>query len=336
VLCLLYHNVRIVSPRAAEGFLEATHPRVGDESKQRLGKAVRSLEVSVTTTPMLHLLPIVLRHCPNLYYLSLTLILRTDLDLDIFAKPPVSYDRIPLPSLQALRISSDHSPSLPMILIRTWPCIRHLVVSERVLNHLCLNPQPSANGLEALDNVRLYEFQISGSRFTTWATEAAKFTASLRISLGTLRILDLRGMRDSFIGLLGTLFEEHGPYLQSLRLPGIGDVVQLPFLKHCTDLKEIAVNGHPPKSIIAFCPVANIQHASFKAFKDDEEFRQAIDWLRSFPALAVLSWSMGLQKEVATAELHEFGRQNNVRIRTTTSVFEAQVRNEPLLQSSPV
>jgi hypothetical protein len=289
---------------------------------------------------MADLLSRLIRHCPYLHTLSLTFIIRAELDPDKILSPPsvspgtaVSYNGIPLPRIQALRIDSQASHTLTMKIIQSWPSIRHLVVSGRVLGQLCLSS--SANGLETLDAIGLYEFQISGFDYVVPYTAVARFTASLQNSLGTLRILDLRGIRDLFIGLLETLFEGHGPYLQSLRLPKIGDAVKLSFLKHCMELKEIVVNGHPPDSLLTSCPVAKIQHASFRMFRNDTEFQQAIRWLHTFPALAVLSWSMQVGNEHAIAQLHEFGRQNNVRIRTTTSVFEAQVRNKSLLQNSP-
>jgi len=317
------------------------------------------------TKRMITLLPLVIRHCPKLHELSLSF--HTNMNVNILLNPPsipqeleaifsiphsktfiqasstISYNDIPLPPIQALRISCTVSQSsLPKKLIQLWPGIRHLVVSGQALQELCLNPRPSASDLETSLDVKLYEFQTGRSISKTARVTAQTFRASLKNSIGTLKILDLNGISDSVIEHSEQLFVEHGPYLRSLRLPTIAPDIKLPFLKHCTELEEFIINGYPPGAVIVSCPVAKIRHASFTTLANQAEVSigPALTWLKTFPTLSVLSWSTrrvpdSVRRNQIMAVLDHFCIKHNVRIRTTLD-SEIEVGNEPSLQSDPV
>jgi hypothetical protein len=318
--------------------------------------------MTIMTKQMIALLPFVIRHCPKLHELSLSF--HTDMDVNILINPPSippeleatsatphgeafmqasSYKSIPLPAIQALRISCTVTQSsLPKKLIQLWPGIRHLVVSGQALQELCLNPRPSASDLETSLDVQLYEFQTGRSTNKSARITARTFRASFKNSIGTLKILDLTGISDELIRHSEQLFKEHGPYLRSLRLPSIAPNITLPFLEHCTELEEIVVNGYPPNAVMVSCPIAKIQHASFTTLTSQAQYSigPALVWLKTFPALAVLSWSThrildSVRRNEVMAVLGKFCIRHNVRMRIT-SAFEIEVKNQPLLQSGPI
>ena len=370
----MFRNVRILHPAAAFGFLAATLPQDGDEAKERLGNAVRTLEMTITTKQMITLLPFVIRHCPRLHELSLSF--HTDMDVNTLLKPPpilsesqvipstpdsplsippgsqawltISYGDIPLPPIQALRISCTLSPStLSQRLIKIFPGVRHLVVSGQALVELCLTPQSSTADLEGSLELRLYEFQTGRSLNRAPPVAAHTIRASLRNSIGTLQILDLTGISPGLIGLSEQLFTEHGPHLRSLRLPSISRDIRLPFLKYCTELEEIAIAGLPSKYVMVSCPLGKIQHASFTMLTSqvNDPITPILNWLKRFPSLEVLSWSMhrvpaGPQRGEITAKIRKFCAKNRVRMRTPTTT-ELEVRINPswlsrLLDESPL
>jgi hypothetical protein len=309
------------------------------------------------TKQMIALLPFMIRHCPKLHELSLSF--HINMEVNTLPKPPpmppeleaiyaaphsqtsmrasptFSYTDIPLPPIRALRISCTVSPSaLPKNLIRIWPGVRHLEVSGAALQELCLNPRPSAADLETSFDLQLYEFQTGRSTKKGPPVAAQTFRASLKNSIGTLKILDLNGISDGLIGCSDQLFKEHGPHLRSLRLPNIARDIELPFLRHCTALEEIVVNGYPPKAVMVSCPVAKIQHASFTALAGQAKLpiEPVLDWLRSLSSLSVLTWSMRRLPDITRqnddmALLNTFCIKRNVRMRTI-SMFETEVRKD--------
>ncbi|KIM31014.1 hypothetical protein M408DRAFT_40894, partial [Serendipita vermifera MAFF 305830] len=323
---LLFRNVRLVHPDAAYSFLEATKPDGKNEANQRLRDSIRTLEVTIMSKKMADVLPFVLRHCPKLHEFVLKIHTKAELNMRFQPKTfppeleflsPIKYSDIPLPRFQALRINSDNNKSLYRI-IREWPDIRHLVVIGEAMAEFSLNAR-SPEVEELFSRLHLYEFQTGRITNRSAAPTAGTLRASLTSSIGTLQILDLKGISDGLIGLSGPLFVEHGPHLRSLRLPYLSHHIKLPFLRNCVSLEEIVVYGLPSKHIISNLLLDKIQHASFSTLIAQERtpIRHILEWLHDFPSLSVLSWftrrASGMDK--AEAEIRELCKKKGVRLR---------------------
>lgn len=298
--------------------------------------------MTIISDKMVNVLPFVLRHCPKLHEFSIKLQANKGLNIVLhpLSTPPelhflstVPYGDIPLPQIQALRINSDNNKSLYKI-IRSWPDIKHLVVTGEALVEFCLTPRNS-NAEEVFNKLHLYEFQTGRVTMRSGKPTAATLRASLNSSIGTLQILDLKGISDGIIGRSGPLFVEHGPHLRSLRLPYISPEIgrDLVFLRHCVSLEEIVVYAYPTKTLWDKLVVGTIRHASFGAFTEPKSSMQAaLRWLRTFPSLRVLSWPMGVGSSFPKddiAKVERFCKEKGVYFRVL-SMLEIEVKIFPI------
>lgn len=319
-------------------------------STRRLGHWVHSLEYHTGTPESKALLPYVLRHCPNLRELTLTIM--GTLDVRLIASPPpskislpglpgpISYANIPLPCPVVYQISTaSNSFGGPSITVRPflslWSGIRHLVVHATALGYIANSTQEQIEPeWDIPEELKLYELQVLTA---SWDQHQSTILHKiLQHSVGTLRILDLvcTELPPTFSELL-TL---HGPHLRSLRLPQLRQNETLPEIAKCDALEEIMFRSYPPKAIREAMHLKTLVHVSFITLSSQGAYtvRPMVRILREMPKLEVVTWvyrgTDPQRTEPNLQQLYELGAERRLRIRTHTastpsvSSFQSKVR----------
>ena len=319
-------------------------------STRRLGQRVHSLEYHTGTSQSKALLPYVLRHCPNLRELTLTII--GALDVCLIASPPpsqislpglpapISYTNIPLPCpvvYQMSTASNSYSGSSITVqpFLHLWSRIRHLVVHATALGYMPASTQEQIESdWDIPEELKLYELQLLTAEWDkrqSWILHKL-----LQHSIGTLRILDLvcTELPPTFSELL-TL---HGPHLRSLRLPRLRQNETLPEIVKCDALEEIMFRSYPPKAIREAMHLNTLVHVSFITLSSQGTYtvRPMIRILREMPKLEVVTWvyrgTDPQRTEPNLQQLYELGAERRIRIRTHTGytpsvrIFQSKVR----------
>jgi hypothetical protein len=230
---LLFRGVRLYAAERVPQFLYATAPDSLVPSTRRLGHWVRSLDYQMGTSESKALFPYVLRHCPNLRELKLTIMGTLDVRTHCIASTQQDFvARFTSPYLirqytaaMPCRLPNEYSQCL------IWRPVNHCATipspvewnppsrrpRDRTWAHLWAQAQIEPNW-DIPEELKLYELQILTSYWDQYQSRILH--KILQHSVGTLRILDLVCIElpPNFSELL-TL---HGPHLRSLRLPNFG------------------------------------------------------------------------------------------------------------------
>ena len=306
-------------------------------STRRLGHWVHSLEYHTGTAESKALFPYVLRHCPNLHELKLTMMGSLDVPLMVSPPPskislpglpaPISYADIPLPCPAVYQMSTA-SPSFggQGITVRpflsVWRGIRHLVVHTTSLSSIPHSTQAQIEpDWDIPEELKLYEFQILTAY---WDPHQGRILHKiLQHSVGTLRILDL--VCTDLPPNISDLLALHGPHLRSLRLPQLRQNEVLPEIVKCNALEEIVFRSYPPKAIREVMRVKTLVHVSFVTLPSQAGYtvRPMIRILKKMPKLEVVTWVYrGIDRqriEPNLQQLHDLGAEREIRIRTHTA-----------------
>jgi hypothetical protein len=347
---LLFRGVRLYAAERVPQFLYATAPDSLVPSTRRLGRWVLSLDYQMGSTESKELFPYVLRHCPNLRELQLTIMGTFDVSTILSPPPskislpglpaPVSYANIPPPCPVIYRMNSPSTSfGGPSITVRPflhlWSGIRHLVVQATALGHTPRGTQAQIEpNSDIPEELKLYEVQILTTNMSQY--QSGTLHKILQHSVGTLRILDLvcTELPPNFSELL-TL---HGPHLRSLRLPQLRPSEVLPEIVKCSALEEIVFRSYPPKAIRETMPLDTLVHVSFVTLPTQAAYtvRPMIRILREIPKLEVVTWVYRgpdrQRTEPNLQQLHELGAERKIRIRTHTATtksvrkFQSEVR----------
>ena len=298
------------------------------------------------------LFPYVLRHCPNLHELKLTIMGSFDVRLMVSPPPskislpglpaPILYAHIPLPCPVVYQMSTA-SPSFgggQGITVRpflsVWRGIRHLVVHATSLGYIipCSTQGQTEPDWDIPEDLKLYEFQI---RTADWDPHQGKILHKiLQHSVGTLRILDL--VCTDLPPNVSDLLALHGPHLRSLRLPQLRQNEVLPEIDKCNALEEIVFRSYPPKAIREAMHLNTLVHVSFITLSSQAAYtvRPMIRILREMPKLEVVTWVYrGIDRqriEPNLQQLQDLGAERKIRIRTHTvstpsvRIFRSKVR----------
>src|SRR5258706_15120025 len=173
---LLFRAVRLYAAERVPQFLYATAPDSLVPSTRRLGHWVPSLEYHTGTPESKALFPYVLRHCPNLRELKLTIMSTFDVRLMVSPPPskislpgvpaPISYAGIPLPCPVVFQMSTASASFggqqiTVQPFLSVWRGIRHLVVHATALGYIPGNTQAQIEpDWDIPEELKLYEFQI--------------------------------------------------------------------------------------------------------------------------------------------------------------------------------
>ena len=319
-------------------------------STRRLGHWVRSLDYLTGTSESKALLPYVLRHCPNLRELKLTIM--GTLDLQFITSPPpskislpglpapISYANIPLPCPVVYQMSTASAsygrPSVTLRpFLRLWSGIRHLVVHATALGNTPYGAQAQIEpNWDIPEELKLYELQILTSYWNQYQSRILHNI--LQHSVGTLRILDLVCVEPppQFSELLAL----HGPHLRSLRLPTLRQNDVLPEIVKCDALEEIVFRSYPPKAIREAMVLNTLVHVSFVTLPSQATYtvRPMVRILREMPKLEVVTWIYQGKDHQRTEpnleQFYELGAERKVRIRThiastpSVRIFQSKVQ----------
>jgi hypothetical protein len=347
---LLFRAVRLYAAEHVPQFLYVTAPDSLVPSTRRLGHCVRSLVYHTGTPESKAHFPYVLRHCPNLRELTLTIM--GTLDVRIIASPPpskislpglpapISYANIPLPCPVVYQMATTSASfSVPSITVQPflhlWSGIRHLVIHATALVNTPWSTEAQIRAdWDIPEELKLYELQILTSY---WDEHQGKILHKiLQHSVGTLRILDLActELPPNFSELLML----HGPHLRSLRLPQLRQNDVLPAIVKCDALEEITFRSYPPKAIRETMLLNTLVHVSFTTLSSQAAYtvRPMIRILREMPKLEVVTWVYRGADHQRTGpnlqQLYELGAERRIRIRTHTTptpsvrIFQSKVR----------
>ena len=347
---LLFRAVRLYAAERVPQFLYATAPDSLVPSTRRLGHWVHSLEYHTGTPESKALFPYVLRHCPNLHELKLTIMGTLDVRLMVSPPPskislpgvpaPISYADIPLPCPVVYQMSTAN-PSFggPSITVRPflymWRGIRHLVVHATALGYIPYSIQAQINpDWDIPEELKLYELQIFTADWDQY--QGRVLHKILQHSVGTLRILDL--VCSDLPPNVSDLLALHGPHLRSLRLPQLRQNEVLPDIVKCIALEEIVFRSYPPKAIREAMLLNTLVHVSFITLSSQASYtvRPMIRILREMPKLEVVTWVYRGKDRQRTEpnlqQLHDLGAERKIRIRTHTAstpsvrIFRSKVR----------
>ena len=347
---LLFRAVRLYAAERVPQFLYVTAPDSLVPSTRRLGHWVYSLEYHMGTPESKALFPYVLRHCPNLHELKLTIMGTVDVRLMVSPPPsnislpgvpaPISYADIPLPCPAVYQMSTA-SPSFGgqritvQPFLSVWRGIRHLVVHATALGYTHGSTQAQIEpDWDIPEELKLYEFQILTADWDQY--QARVLFKILQHSVGTLRILDL--VCTNLPPNVSELLALHGPHLRSLRLPQLRQNEVLPEIARCCFLQEIVFRSYPPKAIREALPLKTLVHVSFITLSSQAAYtvRPMIRILRDMPKLEVVTWVYRghdrQRTEPNLQQLHDLGAERKIRIRTHTvstpsvRIFQFKVR----------
>ena len=347
---LLFCAVRLYGAERVPQFLYATAPDSLVPSTHRLGHWVHSLEYHVGTAESKALLPYVLRHCPNLYELKLTIMSHFDVRPMVSPPPskislpglpaPISYADIPLPCPAVYQMSTA-SPSFGgqritvQPFLSVWRGIRHLVVHATALGFIQRSTQAQIEpDWDTPEELKLYEIQILTD---DWDPYQGRILHNiLQHSVGTLHILDLVCI--NLPPNVSDLLVLHGPHLRSLRLPQLRQNQVLPEIVNCTALEEIMFRSYPPKAIREVMRLGTLVHVSFITLSTQAAYTVGpmVRILKRMPKLEVVTWVYrGTDRQRIEPNLqllHELGVERKIRIRTHTAptpsvrIFRFKVR----------
>ena len=296
------------------------------------------------------LFPYVLRHCPNLHELKLTIMGTFDVRLMVSPPPskislpgvpaPISYADIPLPCPAVFQMSTASASFggqriTVQPFLSVWRGIRHLVVHATALGYIHSGTQAQTEPDWVIpEDLKLYEFQILTA---DWDQHQARVLHKiLQHSVGTLRILDL--VCTNLPPNVSELLALHGPHLRSLRLPQLRQNEVLPEIGRCRSLQEIVFRSYPPKAIREAMPLKTLVHVSFTTLSSQAAYtvRPMIRILREMPKLEVVTWVYRghdrQRTEPNLQQLHDLGAERMIRIRTHTAstpsvrIFQFKVR----------
>ncbi|KAG8876018.1 hypothetical protein FRC20_002582 [Serendipita sp. 405] len=331
---LLFRNIRLHDPMKVYGFLRATLPSSEkDSSTERLGNAVRSLEMTVLSKEMQSLFPYVLRHCPKLH--ELNILLYSDIGVMTLLQPPkpstkdmqefesVSYASIQLPQIQAIRIDVklDNSVFLSQ-LFRIWPSIRHLILQGSAFIAV-------AQSLQNTESTHLVELNLGKGNTRMLAPVFSTLLMKLlNSSLEPIRILDLRGMFRPTVEGIEQAITKFGRQLRSLRLPVFDPNADFRVLQNCTSMEELIIDGYPRENVREYMPLGNIKHFQFLSTSPSiANMANLIKWVGQMPLLAVLTWVTrgDIHKiDVFLNRLRTFCAGRSIQFRHITSAEDLQ------------
>ena len=213
--------------------------------------------------------------CPNLHELNVDIQATTLFDMSSFRLDWISR----FPPIQTLRIGAAAEVSAGFLCM--FPSLKFVEFKKPCILHSLHGISPAC---------KLVELRWPGPVDYTliWV---------LQNSVGTITILVLPSLHPFDIDLTEDLMRTHGPSLRSLHIPSLLNS-EMAFLRHCTQLKELIVDGILSEAALIHLP-ATIEHLQVQLLLDFEPqlwshvpdfLARFACWIQSAPSLRRFTW----------------------------------------------